>query len=180
MAKKLRAWITTPAETRTAWITASLCVVVIIGAFLWPQLKPDSETVHVPAKAPATVLKRSLPKTPPAPVKPAAQPKQIAKPVEKAKSSPQPKKSVKAATAKTVPATSLATGYYVQLGAFKDSKRAKKLSKKLAPTWKTHIASRPNGMIAVWVGPYKTNKEAARYRDKIASTTKLKGFVVKH
>ena len=176
MPKRLRAWTTTPAETRTAWITASLCVVVIIVAFLWPQIKPDSgsESKRVQAKTTKTVTTAPVAKAPPLISKPAT------KPVEKPKAALQAKKRVKSTVTKAIPAKSLASGYYVQLGAFRDSTRARKLSKKLAPTWKTHITSRPNGMLAVWNGPYATFKEASLYREKIISTTKLKGFVVKH
>jgi len=176
MPKRLRAWTTTPAETRIAWITASLCVVVIIVAFLWPQIKPDSasESKSIQTKTAKTIPAPSLAKSPPVISKPAT------KPVEKPKTAPQAKKRVKVTVTKAIPAKSLASGYYIQLGAFKDSTRAQKLSKKLASTWKTHITSRPNGMLAVWNGPYATFKEASLYREKITSTTKLKGFVVKH
>jgi len=179
---RLRSWTATTAEIRTAWVTASLCMAVTITSFLWPQTKPEfgSKPDITPAKRSAAALKQPVPKAPSTPTKPVAQPKQISKTVEKLKPTPKPKKEVKAVASKTVTATSLASGYYVQLGAFKDQKRAQTLAKKLTPAWKTHIASRPNGMIAVWVGPYTTSKEATRYREKIASRTKLKGFVVKH
>ncbi|MFC1545958.1 SPOR domain-containing protein [Pseudomonadota bacterium] len=136
------------------------------------QLKPFRH--HHRGGRICTAPLQSLAKSPPVISKPAT------KPVEKPKTAPQAKKRVKVTVTKAIPAKSLASGYYIQLGAFKDSTRAQKLSKKLASTWKTHITSRPNGMLAVWNGPYATFKEASLYREKITSTTKLKGFVVKH
>jgi len=186
MAKRLRAWIATPTETRMAWSIASLCIAVTIAAFLWPQIKPvsDSGKSVTLIKPSAVVAKQPESKPPHRPVqtRPVAPPKKTDKPAERVKSAPKtllnsvPPKQ----TAEPVASTALASGYYVQLGAFKDQKRARTLFSRLNPTWKTHITSRPNRMFAVWVGPYPTHKEASRYREKIASTAKLKGFVVKH
>ncbi len=186
MSKKLRTWIATPAETRTVWAITSLCIVVTIGAFMWPQIKPDSDPgkPSTLAKPPAATAKRSESTSPHRPVqaKPVAPSKKASKPTGHVKpalpalpNSVASKQMVKPVASKT-----LASGYYVQLGAFKDQKRAQTLASRLSPTWNTHIASRPGGMLAVWIGPYRTSKEASRYREKIASGTKLKGFVVKH
>jgi cell division septation protein DedD len=186
MAKRLRSWIATSAETRTVWVIASLCIAVTIGAFLWPQIKPDSDSGKSSTliKPPAAMVKRpeSASLHRPVQTKPAVPPKKASKQAGHVKPAPPtlpnsvpPKQMIK-----PVASTTLASGYYVQLGAFKDQKRARTLFSRLSPTWKTHIASRPNGMLAVWVGPYRTSKEASRYREKIASAAKLKGFVVKH
>ena len=186
MPKRLRAWIATPAETRTVWVIASLCIAVTIVSFLWPQIKPVSDSGKPVAlmEPSATVIKQPAAESLHNPVqtKSVVPPKKASKPAEHVKSAPStlpnsvpPKQMVKPVASKT-----LASGYYVQLGAFKDQKRAQTLSSRLSPTWNTHIASRPNGMLAVWIGPYRTSKEASRYREKIASTAKLKGFVVKH
>jgi len=184
MPKRLRAWIATPAETRTSWVIASLCVAVAIGSFLWPQIKPDSDSgkLATSMESSAVVVKR--PESPHHSIqtKAVVQPGKVNKPVVRVKPTPSPasKSVMPEQPIKPVASKTLTSGYYVQLGAFKDQKRAQTLSSRLSPTWKTHIASRPNGMLAVWVGPYATSKEASRYREKIASTTKLKGFVVKH
>jgi cell division septation protein DedD len=183
MPKRLRAWIATPAETRTVWVIASLCIAVTIGAFLWPQIKPDSDSGKPVAlmEPSAAMTKRPGSASPHRPV----QTKSVVetgKPAERVKSAPKSSSNRAPSKQMAEPAASktLASGYYVQLGAFKDQKRAQTLFSRLSPTWKTHIASRPNGMLAVWIGPYRTYKEASRHREKIASTAKLKGFVVKH
>lgn len=184
MSKRLRTWIATPAETRAAWVVASLCVAVTIGAFVWPQIKPDSGKSSALIKPPAAGVEQPETASPRPPVqtKPAIPPKKAGTPaghVKPAKSalpgSVPAKQMVEPVASKT-----LTSGYYIQLGAFKDQKPARILFSRLSPTWKTHITSRPNGMFAVWVGPYATYKEASLYRKKIMSTAKLKGFVVKH
>lgn len=186
MPKRLRAWIATPTETRMAWSIASLCIAVAIAAFLWPQIKPDSgsEKSSTLMKPTAAMVKRSESVSLHRPVqtKPVAPSKKASKPTEHVKPAPPtlPNSVAPKQMAEPVASKTLASGYYVQLGAFKDQKRARTLFSRLSPTWKTHIASRPNGMHAVWVGPYRTYKEASRYREKITSTAKLKGFVVKH
>ena len=177
MPKRLRAWIASPAETRATWIIASICIAVTIGFLLWPLAKSDSSNIQLATQADTvtTVLKQ------PKPLHHTAQPKKIKKSAERLKpaSPPLPKSTLEKQPHKSVVSATLASGYYVQLGAFKDDQRAESLSKKLGSAWQTHIASRPNGMIAVWVGPYKTSKEATRFRDKLLLSTKLKGFVVK-
>lgn len=183
MPKRLRAWIATPAETRTVWAIASLCIAVTIVSLLWPQIKPDSDSGKPVAlmEPSVAVTKQPAAKSLHTPVqtKHAVEP---GKPAERVKSAPKsssnraPSKQM----AEPVASKTLASGYYVQLGAFKDQKRARTLASRLSPTWNTHITSRPSGMLAVWIGPYRTSKEASRYREKIASTAKLKGFVVKH
>jgi cell division septation protein DedD len=186
MPKRLHAWIAKPTETRIAWVIASLCIAVAIGAFLWPQIKPDTNSKKAPSpiKSSAAVVKQPEPPSRHRPVqtKPVVPPKKASKPAEHAKPAPKtsPNRVPSKQLIKPVASKTLASGYYVQLGAFKDQKRARTLSRKLSPTWNTHIASRPGRMFAVWAGPYKTSKEASRYREKIASTAKLKGFVVKH
>jgi cell division septation protein DedD len=169
-----------------AWSIASLCIAMAIGAFLWPQIKPDSDSGKSSTliKPPAAMVKQSesTPLHRPVQTKPVAPSKKAGKPAEHVKPAPPalPNSVASKQMAEPVASKILVSGYYVQLGAFKDQKRARTLFSRLSPTWKTHIASRPNGMHAVWVGPYPTHKEASRYREKITSTTKLKGFVVKH
>jgi len=182
MPKRLRAWIASPAEARTAWVIASLCVAVAIGSFLWPQIKPDSGIVATSMKPSAVVEKRPGSPHHSIQTKTIVQPGKASKPVARVKPAPSPasKRVTPEQTVKPVASKTVASGHYIQLGAFKEPKRAQALARRLTPTWKIHIVSRSNGMLAVWVGPYATSKEASRYREKIASTTKLKGFVVKH
>ena len=84
MSKRLRTWIATPAETRAAWVIASLCVAVTIGAFVWPQNKPDSDSGKSSTliKPPATTAKQPEAAAPHPPVqtKPVMQPKKASTP----------------------------------------------------------------------------------------------------
>jgi len=80
----------------------------------------------------------------------------------------------------TKPASRLPGGYYVQVGAFSKQKGAETLASKMAIHWITHIKTKSNKMLAVWVGPYATSKEAAKIKAEIASRTKTKGFIVKN
>ncbi|MDT8376225.1 MAG: SPOR domain-containing protein [Mariprofundaceae bacterium] len=184
MPKRLRTWIATPAETRTIRVVTSLCIAVAIGALLWPQIRPASDAGKPAAsiESPAVAVKPQKSAHHSVRTSPVAEPGKAAGPAEQLQPVPPPLPASAPPKQPSSPVASktVASGYYVQLGAFRDQKRARTLSGRLSPTWETHIASRPNGMLAVWVGPYATSGEASRAREKIASVAKLKGFVVKH
>jgi len=207
MGKKLHLWIASPKESRTAWIIASISIVVVAAAFIWPDFDPAnspdlrSETVRTTAqKAEASdglhadltkkdsesikeiivaVQEKHAIKSEPKPVqapppvvqKSTVQPKEVAKPTPSSKNTPKPP-----ATVKSRPVS----GYYVQLGAFKEKQRAVALQKKLASHWKAILKEKANNMTAVWVGPYPNSKEAEAAKHSIALRNKMKGFIVKN
>ncbi|MDX8403277.1 MAG: SPOR domain-containing protein [Mariprofundaceae bacterium] len=183
MSKKLRTWVATPAETKAAWIIASICIVLVVGSFLWPlidnnysekntfvskqKIMPETESIEkIIAKVQkgGTQAEKKRPQPTPALKKTAP---------ETAKKNQPASKPI--TTSKILP-----NGYYVQLGAFKERKRAQTLQKKLAANWKTQLKEKSNNMIAVWAGPYKNSKEATRIKSEIITRTKIKGFIVKN
>jgi cell division septation protein DedD len=184
MSKQLRAWTATPAETRAAWIVASLSIVLVIVSFLWPLMKDGySDNVGISTqkrvsdtksieKIIANVRQEEIHK-----VKTRPEKKKISRPA------PAPKRTAPVAAQKSRQKTASATlpkGYYVQTGAFKERKRAEALQKRLAANWKTHTKVKPGNIIAVWAGPYKSSKEANRIKAEIASRAKIKGFIIKN
>ncbi|MES0372072.1 MAG: SPOR domain-containing protein [Mariprofundaceae bacterium] len=187
MSKKLRGWVATPNETKTAWIIASACIVLVVVSFLWPQIgsdyieeitstpkqkiKPENESIEKIIVKVQKQENRTVTKSPqPAPA--------LKKPVpviaEKAKQTSKP--APKPATA----SKTLSKGYYVQVGAFKEHKRALVLQKKMASHWNIQLREKANKMVAVWAGPYKSSKEATRIKAEITTRTKIKGFIVKN
>lgn len=183
MSNKLRAWVATPTETRTAWIIASVCIALVIGSFLWPMI--DSTFIEKNTSASKEKIKSETESIEKIIVKVQKQEAQTEKnspqpaPVPK-KAAPVTAKKTQSASKPTATPKSLPKGYYVQVGAFKERKRAQTLQKKLAANWKTQLKDKPNKMVAVWAGPYKNSKEAARIKTEISTRTKIKGFIVKN
>jgi len=196
MNNKRRNWTATPTETKIAWIVASATVILVIGAFLWPQIEsqqPESEAAvkeqsedesieKIIAKVQSTEKHQIKAEAKPAPVTqptPAPEPAPVIKeetPVitPKVAATPPP-------VAKQVKhPTTLSAGYYVQTGAFSERKRAEALVKKLSTSWKTRIKKKSNNLYAVWSGPYTNEKEATAAKNSIAIRTKIKGFIVKN
>lgn len=187
MSHKLRAWVATPTETKTAWIIALICIVLVISSFLWPmidstfiektstfqkeKIKPETESIEkiiVNVQEQKSQTKTEIPQ--PAPILKKTAPVTVKKAQPASKPVPKPTTTTKA----------LPKGYYVQVGAFKERKRAQTLQKKLAANWKTQLRDKSNKMVAVWAGPYKNSKEATRIKAEIATRTKIKGFIVKY
>jgi len=192
MNNKRRNWTATPTETKIAWIVASATVILVIGAFLWPQIEgqqPEPETAvkeqsedesieKIIAKVQDSEKHQIKAEVKPAPV---AQPA----PVPVIKKEPPvitPKVSATPApiTKQVKRSTALSAGYYVQTGAFSERKRAEALVKKLSASWKTQIKKKSNRLYAVWSGPYANAKEAIAAKNSIAIRTKIKGFIVKN
>lgn len=198
MNQKLRTWIATPAETRTAWIIASGCVALIIAVLLWPlkesaRNKPQPESspeigrqeTRLEAKQSSGSIEKLIEKVQreePRKVRITPEPEVRPQPVRVAKPAPEAKKVVAAAPKKTVATTTpaaLPKGYYVQLGAFSKRSGAESLQKKLATKLgNTHLKKKPNGMTAVWSGPYASKSEANSAQVDIAKRTGIKGYTV--
>jgi len=69
------------------------------------------------------------------------------------------------------------SGYYVQLGAFKEQTRAKGLADRLSHLgWPSHIIARGQ-LHAVWAGPATTRKKAEQLQKAIAAKLGNEGFI---
>ena len=201
MSNKRRNWVATPTETRIAWIVASATVVLVIGAFLWPQVETREAVTNTVVQEQAeeesiekiiTKVQNSEKHPIQAETKPAPVTKPVSNPVAKADPAPTLKKTAPVISPETTttpppvtrsstPSTArLSAGYYVQTGAFSDRKRAEQLAKKLSSNWKTQIKKKSNNLFAVWSGPYSNSKEATAAKNSIAMRTKIKGFIVKN
>jgi len=200
MSQKPRAWIATPAENRMAWVIATGCAILIVGALLWPlKESPGSKPVvkspgvetrpetRLEAKQSSGAIEKIIEKVQreePRKVRITPEPEERSQPVKVITPAPEPEKAVAVAPKTVVPATttppSLPKGYYVQLGAFKEKSRAFALQKKLAPGIKTHLKKKTAAMTAVWAGPYTSSAAATQARAEIARKTGIKGFTVKN
>lgn len=111
------------------------------------------------------------------PAPPAVQPPQPKEPERPAPRTPAPVPEPKPAPAKP----SVATGYYIQIGAFKDAQRAKDLAGTLRQQWqKIQVVERPNRLHAVWVGPYPSRALAKQDQPRLARAAKTDSFIIKH
>ncbi len=200
MSTKLRTWIASPKETRAAWVVASLTIVMVAGALLWPDFNAGNtiDRPKVAGQEPASIKeiivasqmqKKTQEKHPIRAEQAKAGKSENAgtavttAPATKEEVAPQPAPEpavVKSTTPKPKPATKSTVNYYVQLGAFKERQRAIALQKKLANHWETILKNKKNNMVAVWAGPYPTSKDAETAMRSIAMRTKIKGFLVKH
>lgn len=126
---------------------------------------------------PATPAPKPAPAPAPAP-KPT--PKPAPKPVPAPKPAPKPAPAPKpTAQPRPVPVASIPTGYYVQLGSFKNKEGAATLARKAATRhWSSYVAPRPNGLHAVWIGPYRTRAEVDRAKEQLHKDMGISGFVV--
>jgi len=70
-------------------------------------------------------------------------------------------------------------GYYVQVGAFKDTAKAKKMAALLQHSgWHAQIISKKNNLHAVLAGPLKTRKKAEKAKLKLARQSGIKGYII--
>ncbi|HKI59753.1 MAG TPA: SPOR domain-containing protein [Mariprofundaceae bacterium] len=194
MNNKRRNWIATPTETKIAWIVASATALLVIGAFLWPQMesqKPETTTVmkEKPEDVPIGKIIAKVQDSEKHQIKAEAEPVPVTQPAPEPEPAPVINKETPVITPKVTaapvakpmkPSSTISAGYYVQTGAFSDHKRAEALMKRLSNNWKTQIHKKPNNLFAVWSGPYANSKEATAAKNSIAIRTKIKGFIVKN
>lgn len=200
MNSKRHDWVATSTETKIAWIVATATAILVVGAFLWPQLEsrePEIEAVvkEQPEEKSIEKIMTKVQSAEKHQIKAQAEPALASKPtiktISKADPAPAIKKSapIIAPKSETSPSinkqtdalpSKLSAGYYVQTGAFSDRKHAEAQAKKLSANWKTQIKKKPNNLYAVWSGPYANSKEATAAKNSIALRTKIKGFIVKN
>ncbi|RLL50564.1 SPOR domain-containing protein [Mariprofundus sp. EBB-1] len=186
-------WQASLIEQRIAWSFSFCAIIITLIAIAQPQwfelLSAVNSPVHQPTpvtkpvqptrtKSMNTITPAEIPapkKAPPTPavIKPITQ----ATPVTPVQTKHIAKKPTTIAPKKTV----LAPGFYVQLGAFDEKARAQGLADQLKRKgWSVKIATKKNGMHAVWIGPKSTKTEAETLLKTIHSKLKQKGFIVQH
>jgi len=70
-------------------------------------------------------------------------------------------------------------GYYVQIGAFKDAGRGRKLASSLQHSgWHVQVIRKKNDLHAVLAGPLKTRKKAENAKLKLAKQSGIRGFII--
>jgi len=171
-------WQASVFEQRMAWGIAIIAIVLMLFA----SFRPDwfAVTKHTPeptaTKAVSDVAKNRTPAKRIDPVSPApkrATPPEAAPVVKKNR----PQRTT-AAVAKPV-RTTLANGYYVQVGAFKDRDRAQGMVDQLQRHgWHAVIAEKKKGLHAVRAGPEKSRRAAEQLEKTLAKTLHTKGFIV--
>jgi len=173
--KNLRPWSTGTTEKTWAICVVALCFIVVASILLWP----DKDTT---VKEVAT-LSEDLPNSPNLPtskpdIKPTVQPQSAVA-----------KKPIPAITEKTKhpsvshhkkssPTTS--KPYFIQVGAFKDKKLAKKLKKQLIQKHWPVIIQQKKQLYAVQLGPYDDRQQATSTMKKLSHKDKISGFIVSH
>ncbi|MDQ6996963.1 MAG: SPOR domain-containing protein [Mariprofundus sp.] len=170
-------WTASLLEQRLAWGIAASCIILVLLASARPAWF-DFSTAQ-PKQTARQATKQALP-TPAKPV--AAKPhkthlntrtkahKVHAKTTSKPSTSPSPPIEKK---------HTIAEGFYVQFGAFRQRFRAQGLADQLQRKgWRPVIANTQGGLHAVWVGPKKTRNEAEKLRKAIHLKFKNKGFIV--
>jgi DedD protein len=199
-------WLAKAAEYKMAIGIAVACTIIILVSLVWPRPTPEptiseikttppasrvfTTPAQAPTPAPAPAAQPATPPPAPAPspmekelaAKPLfpPAPKQIA-PAPKPQAAPAPKPAATPVTTNTAGTTtgSLPTGWYVQLGSFKDKQKAIALAGKVEDKhWQSRIAPRPGGLHAVWVGPYPTRADAEKAKLALQKDTGLSGFPV--
>jgi len=173
-------WQASQTEHRIAWIIAGCCIIIVLAAALRPQwfdflqpplAKNQQRQRFLPA--PHRPAAASTTKSAPVPVAPPAsttrKPTIAAKPIPRNK----PSTIIRANVAKPASSTSGLTQpegrYYVQLGAFKESARAKYLADRLSHSgWQARITVRGRLHI-VLVGPASTRAKAKQLQKAIAA-----------
>lgn len=175
-------WQASANEHRTAWIIAASCLLLIFIASLKPDLfelsqesEPASISTEISTKADPEPLEE-LPPLEETIVQAQQKVKQIKPTPPKAVIQPKPVRK-EVTTKKEV--NSIASGYYVQLGAFKEKPRAQGLVDQLKRQgWQALISSKANGLHAVWAGPKRSRTEIDRLQKAIEKKLKTKGFIV--
>jgi len=189
-------------EYRWILVAASICIVVVVAALIWPQ--SDQESVTPPAEA------RQVFRIPPKPahVKPQASTKKVREqtvpegkstipsPVAR-KPDKEPRRKQRGITGSVVHShrskrrgikstaiqearSTPGHGYFIQVGAFHYLARAKMLRAKLLKSgWVISIVKKDKDLHAVWVGPWSSRPEADRAKARLISTLKIHGFIIR-
>ncbi|RMH62309.1 MAG: SPOR domain-containing protein [Zetaproteobacteria bacterium] len=72
-------------------------------------------------------------------------------------------------------------GYYVQVGAFSDKRRALALRARVRKAgWPAQLIPKGHGLLAVAIGPYLTRKEASHKQQRILGQLHLKGYPIQY
>jgi len=180
-------WQASLFEQRTAWGVALCAILLIIVATSQPQwfaftsstqspLKPHKQqlqqhpTHQTPASNTRTVSQTTQP--PKASTAQTQQTKPSIKKQHKPAALSKPKHASK-------PQSLTANGFYVQIGAFKDSLRAKNMRHTLNKKgWNVHIIKRKSSLHAIWIGPVSSHSKAEKLLQNIQRKLKYKGFIV--
>lgn len=194
-------WLAGHKEKRWALIVASVCVLLILIALLWPK-QPDSSKQESMVADDYVENSEQMPPTQhimqPQPVVPVNAPKtevvkevpaeQVEVKVVESKVSEPVRKPIATPPVVKAPATILATkapaiqsGSYIQVGSFKSINGAIKVADALkAHGWPAIVAQRGADMHAVQVGPYADKKALSSARSDLKNKEKLDGFIVRH
>jgi len=186
-------WQASQMEQRAAVIIAACCIIMVFAASLrpqwfdisWPEFdsrqSSDSQVVEPLQQEPLQPLVETAPTAPQSAVTPAqtspqraaAAPAPVISPATTLPASIKPVVTRRPPLAKP----SVTTGYYVQLGAFKEQARAKGLADRLSHLgWPSHIIVRGQ-LHAVWAGPATTREKAEQLQKAIAAKLGNEGFI---
>ncbi|EAU55111.1 SPOR domain-containing protein [Mariprofundus ferrooxydans] len=182
-------WQASQTEQRTAWVIVTCCIITVMVASFRPQWFDFSQllTTTTPVQndssdlpavpQPATI---DLPEpTPTPPVVAAPSPSPAHTPVAKPTTRPTSRSKTITTQAATPARSEPGAGYYVQLGAFKESARAKGLTARLSHLgWQSHIIVR-GSLHAVWAGPTTTRAQAEQLQKAIAAKLHNQGFIIR-
>lgn len=181
-------WQASQTEHRAAWIIVACCIITVMVASFRPQwfyfsqlltatAPAQSDNTDLPAvPQPATI---AMPEelTPPPAVAPSPPPAHA--PVAKPTVLPKTRSKTITTQAATPARAEPDAGYYVQLGAFKESARAKGLTDRLSHLgWQSHIIVR-GSLHAVWAGPTTTRSQAEQMQKAIAAKLHNQGFIIR-
>lgn len=193
MNTRLEQWAASLRERQIATSIALVCLLLIAIVSVWPDIFQSARKVasvqHAitpPAPTPSTVP-AAAPEAAPAKPPVAATPESTVAepPAEPAKAEnikpvadTSPPEPAPPAAAKT---PSMPSGYYIQVGAFSDRKRAAAMQQKIHQAgWPVHVMPKARGLLGVVIGPYTSRKQAEQQQQKILQQLKLKGYPIQH
>jgi len=170
-------WQASPLEQRIAWGVATCCMILVLLASARPEWFAATRSIqkqvvrHAQATHPKHQAKPRRHAHVKAPPKSHAAHPVTQRPIH-------PKASPPAPAVKTA---AVASGYYVQLGAFHEHPRAQGLADQLKRHgWHAVIAPTQGGLHAVWIGPKQTRDAAETLLKTIQRKSGNKGFIVHH
>jgi len=169
-------WQASAAEQRIAWGVAIAAMVLILIASFQPEWFVAELFSQQEQRSKQTAVAEPAP--PPERLEPATPHRTAAK--RPLKSTRHTVKSPPRAAVPVSPAPStIATGYYVQVGAFHDRDRAQGLADQLRRHGRqVVITEKSPGLHAVWAGPAESHAAAAALQKSLAATQHAKGFII--